>query len=245
MTASHQWGTRHWTKPQGEPRRVILINSATDPWRARVDGRAADWSQANKFKLSVEGGNTGQDLRQSCPFPDKFRRVRVCDYRYDNPNWIGQAQIFRDGPHIQLGRVRLDNADLNLLTADGQQHVICQEIGHNLGLTHWNSDGNNSCMHTSHVNNEAYDQAAPHDLSQLDNQTHYHGGSGGNFDNGDFFNQDNVLNCLLGCQVDSSAMRISGGHAVGERRVSRGHKLTVNLNLSPMRADWLGLAVLG
>jgi hypothetical protein len=98
------------------------------------------------------------------------------------------------------------------MAADGQRHVLCQEIGHTLGLDHWNTDGNNSCMNVNHVNNGAYDQPAGHDESQLDNQTHFHGGSGANIDVGDPLNGD-LIDCALGgpCLEASSAHRgISG-----------------------------------
>jgi hypothetical protein len=240
-SASHQWcpanfgGCLHWTKPESGPRLIILINNATDPWRPRLDGRAADWSRPDKINVNVDAGSTDAGLRQDCPMPDRYRRVRVCSYGYNNPNWLGLAKVsaVTTNGHIQQGWVKLDNADLDILDADGQRHVMCQEIGHNLGLKHWNVDGNNSCMNTGHINTASYDDPASHDINQVDSQTHHHGGSGANVDEGDPLNGD-LTNCLSGgCStVDAHVRQLSRKSGVATFRVTIAPTLPMRLGSS-------------
>lgn len=141
--------------------------------------------------------------------PDNYRRVRVCNYAH-NRSWLGLARIrYKDSNgHVFSGRAELDDADLPNLTNAGLRSVMCQEIGHTLGLDHWRTIGNNSCMNDRvSANDPDYDQTAPHDLDQIDNQTHFHGGTGGNGDEGDPLNGD-VINCIVNpCKDITSHVR--------------------------------------
>ncbi len=69
--------------------------------------------------------------------------------------YLGLARIWVDSDgHIQRGRVELNQAYLNSLTAAEWDHVLCQELGHILGLDH-NEDGpaggspDDTCMNGS------------------------------------------------------------------------------------------------
>ncbi len=65
-----------------------------------------------------------------------------------NPNWIGLAQIKIDSDgHIVEGKVTLNSAYANYDNGNGTaniwKHVLCQEVGHILGLQH---SGEDTCM---------------------------------------------------------------------------------------------------
>lgn len=195
--ATHQQGNLHWTKPQNSARTIIIIDSTTTPWAPLLPNKVSQWGQPSKIDTNLNSGATDDSTRSSCPQPTNYRRVRVCSYQYNNPNWAGLASVAYNpsNGHIQHGTVKLDGADNGSLTDAGRRHVICQEIGHNLGLAHWNVDGNNSCMNTGHTNDASYDSPASHDIGMVDNITHYHGGSSGNLDTGDPLNGD-LVDCV-------------------------------------------------
>lgn len=65
-----------------------------------------------------------------------------------NPNWIGLAQIKIDSDgHIVEGKITLNSAYANYDNDNGTdniwKHVLCQEVGHILGLQH---SGEATCM---------------------------------------------------------------------------------------------------
>ena len=81
-----------------------------------------------------------------------------------SPFWLGQARIFIDGDHITKAEVKLNTRLLNSYGAAAADHVLCQEIGHVLGLGH-NRDGD-TCMNDWAVLGS---QTSPniHDTAQL------------------------------------------------------------------------------
>ena len=113
-----------------------------------------------------------------------------------SPFWLGLARIFIDGDHITRGEVKLNTKLLDDYPAGAADHVLCQEIGHVLGLDH-NRDGaqggspDDSCMNDQ-VSLFATQYTSPnsHDTGQLNaNYSHVdpsadgddgEGGGGGN-----------------------------------------------------------------
>ena len=201
----------HWTHPQSEEREVILVNSTLGDWRDWLQGRASAWSGAPDIRVVVADGQTSPGVRETCPYPENYRRVRVCSFQYGFPNAAGKAQVELNtaNGHIQVGRARLDNQDLGPLTNSGIRHIICQEIGHTLGLDHWVSQNQRSCMNnlSETVNDPDYDGPAQHDYVQIGDQTHHHGGVGANADFGDPLNGD-LLDCIPDLCVESTASHI-------------------------------------
>ena len=112
-----------------------------------------------------------------------------------SPNWLGIAQIFVEGGHITKGTVKLNTTFLNSYGAFVADHVLCQELGHILGLTH-NVSVTDTCMNdggaaTSQaewlaiLNATGSDSPNAHDTEEL-NASYAHasteagtGGSGG------------------------------------------------------------------
>ena len=79
-------------------------------------------------------------------------QVEVCNATYGNNGWLGIAQIWLakgNTGHITQGTVRVNDFYFNLAkynTLDEREHVMCQEVGHTLGLDHQSTDG--SSQHT-------------------------------------------------------------------------------------------------
>ena len=88
-----------------------------------------------------------------------------------SPFWLGQARIFLDGDHITKGEVKLNTRLLNSYGEAAADHVLCQELGHVLGLDH-NRDGteggspDDSCMNDQ-ATLGAFPAPNSHDIDQL------------------------------------------------------------------------------
>ena len=102
-------------------------------------------------------------------------RDEICNAKYGNNGWLGVAQIWiTGGVHITQGVVKLNDTYFNTPaynTSAWRNLVMCQEIGHTLGLDHQDENFNNpplgTCMdYTSdptlsqHPNTHDYDQLA-------------------------------------------------------------------------------------
>ena len=86
-----------------------------------------------------------------------------------NPNWIGLAQIKIDSDgHIVEGKITLNSAYANYDNDNGTdniwKHVLCQEVGHILGLQHSSAD---TCMNDAFETLGMYTTPDGHDAQQL------------------------------------------------------------------------------
>ena len=88
-----------------------------------------------------------------------------------SPFWLGQARVFLDDGHITKAEVKLNTRLLNNYGAAAADHVLCQELGHVLGLDH-NRDGSeggspdNTCMNDQ-TTLGAFPAPNSHDTAQL------------------------------------------------------------------------------
>lgn len=88
-----------------------------------------------------------------------------------SPFWLGLARIYVDGGHITKAEVKLNTRLLNSYGAAAADHVLCQELGHVLGLDH-NRDGatggspDDSCMNDQ-TTIGSYTSPNSHDTDQL------------------------------------------------------------------------------
>ncbi|MCH8815738.1 MAG: hypothetical protein IH957_11740 [Chloroflexi bacterium] len=103
-----------------------------------------------------------------------------------SPFWLGLARIFIDGDHITKGEVKLNTKLLDDYPAGAADHVLCQEIGHVLGLNH-NRDGaqggspDDTCMNDQvNLFTTQYTSPNSHDTDQLNaNYNHIDPSAGG------------------------------------------------------------------
>jgi hypothetical protein len=107
-------------------------------------------------------------------------RVEVCSARYGFNGWLGLAQIWVSGKHITQGVVKLNDSYFNTATYNTpawRQYVMCQEVGHTLGLDHQDENVGNgnlgSCMDYTNDPDGTIDTQLsnehpnPHDYEQL------------------------------------------------------------------------------
>jgi len=155
--ATHNWSTYHWEQPKYKS--LVLGDNVDAKWDAYLKGAPSGWKNAKDawnaeghFDLTVGAGQTTP--RRCRPVSG---RVEVCNYKYGNNGWLGIAQIWLSGGHITQAVTKLN--DTYFLTAKyntphWRSLVMCQEIGHNLGLGHQDEDFGNGDLPTDSVEGE-------------------------------------------------------------------------------------------
>ena len=187
VLASNSWSKYHWDISTAESIADPLDfgnQLTTTDWTGSLAVASSDWNDSVLKNEVIAGSNTACD--------PVLGGVEVCNYAYGENGWLGIAQIWvyrgRDG-HIAQGLVKVNDTYFNMPQYDTQpwrDYVVCQEVGHTLGLGHQDETFDNTnlgtCMdYTSDPDgppsNEHPDQ---HDLDVLtDKYAHLNGTSGG------------------------------------------------------------------
>jgi len=151
--ATHSWGGYHWSRTQN-PFTLELGNNLSSEWQSYLETTSSDWSDpgnsgyADVLDTQVAAGGT--DPKRCRPTSG---RVEVCNASYGNNGWLGLAQIWVSGGHIEKGVTKLNDTYFSsgtYNTVAWRNLVMCQEVGHTLGLDHQDEDFNNvplgTCM---------------------------------------------------------------------------------------------------
>lgn len=166
VSASHSWGTYHWARTSN-PFNLNLGDNVSSAWDSYLGVASTDWSASSVLDTQITAGRTNP---KNCR--PASGRVEICNSRYGNNGWLGIASIWVSGSHITQAAMKLNDTYFNTATYNTpswRQFVMCQEIGHTLGLDHQDEDFGNpnlgSCMdYTSdpaanqHPNQHDYDQ---------------------------------------------------------------------------------------
>lgn len=165
--AKHSWRNYHWSRGSN-PFTVTLGDNVATKWDTYLTTASSKWTLSQVLDTNVTAGQA--DNVQNCTPPNG--RIEVCNDTYGSNGWLGLARIWladADG-HIQKGQVLLNDSYFDTATynkAAARQHVMCQEIGHGLGLDHQKSRNAKSCMNDlwglfsadyQHPNQHDYDQ---------------------------------------------------------------------------------------
>ena len=127
--ADHAWGKKHW--PRRDNPFIVRLGDNVGGKSGRLLRRVADdWSRSRVLNSRVITGNSSS---KRCR-PTKGK-VEVCSARY-RKGWLGLATVWvkPDSGHIVQATVKLSTPRLR--DGDARRHVLCQEIGHTLGLDH-------------------------------------------------------------------------------------------------------------
>ena len=143
--ASHAWGNYHWARTT--PSFTLqLKNSMTSQWQPSLAGAVADWNVSAVLDFASQTSKR----KRNCAGTDGM--VETCNAAYGNNGWLGIAQIWVSGDHITKGIVKLNDtyySTSSYNTPAWRNLVVCQEIGHTLGLGHNDEDfstTNGTCM---------------------------------------------------------------------------------------------------
>ena len=174
--ADNWWGTYHWARTTGSFD-LTVVNSTTSDWDGYVSQSISDWSSPiapwTTYLTMVEdpNGGTSKKTRRQCKAPDG--QVRICNLAYGQTGWLGVAGIYIDAAdHIVKAYTKLNDTYFawDFYNNDAwKQSVTCQELGHNIGLSHNDADFYNeptgTCMDYSsdpelnqHPNDHDYEQ---------------------------------------------------------------------------------------
>ena len=145
VSANHSWGGYHWAR-MSNPFTLKLGDNLTDPWHPYLAGTSSKWSASAVLDTTVGSGTAVKKLCSATT-----GTVQVCNSRYGNNGWLGIASIWASGDHITQATVKLN--DTYFLTSSynppaWRNMVMCQEVGHTLGLDHQDTTFSNTNLGT-------------------------------------------------------------------------------------------------
>jgi len=166
LLATHSWGGYHWARTSN-PFTLKLGDNVSAAWDSHLQTTSDDWSFSDVLDTVIVAGLANP---KNCRATSG--RVEVCNSKYGNNGWLGIAQIWISGKHITQGIVKVNDTYFSTAkynTTAWRNLVMCQEVGHTLGLDHQDENFNNTplgtCMDYSndpepnqHPNSHDYDQ---------------------------------------------------------------------------------------
>ena len=145
--ANHSWNGYHWARTSN-PFTLKLGDNVSSTWDSYLGTTSADWTKSTVLNTKVV---PGQKNRATCR--PTSGRVEVCNYTYGANGWLGLAQVWISGKHIVQGTTKVNDTYFNRArynTPSWRNLVMCQEVGHTLGLDHQDEINDNpnlgSCM---------------------------------------------------------------------------------------------------
>lgn len=167
-SATHSWNGFHWARTQGSFT-LQLGDNVSSTWDSYLATTASDWSLSNVLDTVVA---TGATKASNCKATNG--RVEVCSSKYGNTRWLGVAQVWVSGSHITKATVKANDTYFNTAkynTSAWRNLVMCQEVGHTLGLDHQDENFDNpnlgTCM--DYTNDPSTNQHTnQHDYDELD-----------------------------------------------------------------------------
>jgi len=166
--ANHSWGGYHWART-ANPFTLQLGDNVSSTWDSILKTTSSDWSKSTVLDTPiVAGGANPKNCRPTSG------QVEVCNAEYGNNGWLGLAQIWVSGKHITQGATKVNDTYFNTAkynTTAWRNLVMCQEVGHTLGLDHQDEVFDNpnlgTCMDytndpstNQHPNRHDYDELA-------------------------------------------------------------------------------------
>jgi len=167
VSASHSWGGYHWARTTN-PFTLKLGDNVSPDWDSYLVTTANDWSASSVLDTTIVSGGS---VKRLCSATTGM--VQVCNSKYGNNGWLGVASIWASGKHITKATVKLNDtyfASGSYNTPAWRNLVMCQEVGHTLGLDHQDTDFSNAnldtCMdYTGNPGSNQHPNA--HDYEQL------------------------------------------------------------------------------
>lgn len=180
--ATHSWNNYHWARTSN-PFTLQLGDNVSSAWdnylTTTASSNAYGWGWSGVLDAAVVAGRVTNP--KNCKPTNGL--VEVCGTRYGNNGWLGLAQIWISSSHITQGVVKLNDTYFNTTkynTPPWRNLVMCQEVGHTLGLDHQDETFDNAnlgtCMDYTNDPDGPLSNEHPdgHDYYQLDNFIYAH-----------------------------------------------------------------------
>jgi hypothetical protein len=173
--ANHSWNGYHWARTSN-PFTLKLGDNVSSTWDSYLGTTSADWTKSTVLNTKVV---PSQKNRATCR--PTSGRVEVCNYTYGANGWLGLAQVWISGKHIVQGTTKVNDTYFNRArynTPSWRNLVMCQEVGHTLGLDHQDEINDNpnlgTCMdYTNDPNGGAGGASATDPSNEHPNQHDY------------------------------------------------------------------------
>lgn len=168
-SANHSWGGYHWARTSN-PFTLKLGDNVSTAWDPYLGTSSTDWTASSVLNTTIVAGTTtGRNCKATTG------RVEVCSAAYGNNGWLGIASIsITGGMHITKGTVKVNDTYFNSAgynTPAWRNLVMCQEVGHTLGLDHQDENFSNANLGTcmDYTNDPSSNQHPnAHDYAQLE-----------------------------------------------------------------------------
>lgn len=166
--ASHSWGGYHWARATA-PLVLTVGDNVTTAWDSYLVSALGDWNTSIALDTVLAVGKTRP---RTCGAVTG--RVEVCNAKYGSTGWLGVAQVWVSGGHITKGTVKMNDTYFSLATyntPEWKNLVMCQELGHTLGLDHQDEIFDNANLDTcmDYTNNPSTNQHPnQHDYDELE-----------------------------------------------------------------------------
>ena len=169
LYANHSWGGYHWAR-KSNPFTLKLGDNVSSTWDPILATTSSDWSASSVLDTTIVAGGTRPKTCRPTSGRDE-----ICSASYGNTGWLGLAQIWiTGGTHITQGLVKVNDYYHNsppYNTPAWRNLVMCQEVGHTLGLDHQDENFNNANLGTcmDYTNNpESNQHPNAHDYEELE-----------------------------------------------------------------------------
>ncbi len=125
-SADHSWNGYHWGSDNLSP----SVKDKTSSPLYNVTAGVDEWT------------NLGTPIS---PQLTDGKKGNITVSEGSSTFWLGLARVFVEEGHITKGEVKLNTRLLGSYGAAAADHVLCQELGHVLGLDHNRTEGD-TCM---------------------------------------------------------------------------------------------------